>query len=420
MRTRLTAAFAGGALIAGVVVVGGLAAAQPDGEEITACVKNNNGQMRLVDSWDDCLSSEYPVTWNQAGAPGPQGPEGPQGPPGPGGEPLDLFVDCDAGESIGAALNDARDHLGAVTVTISGVCDENVLVDRDDINFSGVQPSDGIRSASGADTVFIDSARRVRFDHMTISGGTSGITVERDSAFASVGLTVRDTTIIAINITAGSSADLADCLIVDNNSFGVFSSGGDVEIRTCDLSNNGSDALISNDGGAINAYAVNVSGNAAVGVTAFEGATVTLNESEILGNGSHGVRGLANGTVGLNTSRVADNKGDGAQFGTGSMLNARDATIEGNGAAGISAEQGSVVVAIDSVVRDNASDGMRLEGLSNGSAGEFPGGLVGQIVDNGGFGIRCSAPPAVAAAQYQDILASPDLSGNALGPTNCP
>ena len=75
MRSRLIASFAAGVLISGLVV-GGFAVAQPDEVEFTACVKNNNGQMRLVDSGDDCRTSEYPVTWNQAGQPGPPGPSG--------------------------------------------------------------------------------------------------------------------------------------------------------------------------------------------------------------------------------------------------------------------------------------------------------------------------------------------------------
>ena len=64
MRTRLIAAFAAGALTAGLVVVGGIAVAQPDEVEITACVTNYNGQMRLVDNGDHLrFEPRLPATW---------------------------------------------------------------------------------------------------------------------------------------------------------------------------------------------------------------------------------------------------------------------------------------------------------------------------------------------------------------------
>lgn len=50
--------------------------------ELHACYKNNNGQMRFVADPADCLSSETDVTWNQQGTQGPQGPQGPVGPAG--------------------------------------------------------------------------------------------------------------------------------------------------------------------------------------------------------------------------------------------------------------------------------------------------------------------------------------------------
>ncbi len=68
------------AILASLAVGGALASAIPDGgEQLTACVRENNGQMRLVESADDCRDREYPVAWNQMGVPGPEGPAGPAG-----------------------------------------------------------------------------------------------------------------------------------------------------------------------------------------------------------------------------------------------------------------------------------------------------------------------------------------------------
>ena len=76
------------AAIVAAIVSGGLATAQnPQSEQITACVKKANGQMRLVASSADCNSSERAVSWAVRGPEGPQGVPGPQGLPGPQGDP---------------------------------------------------------------------------------------------------------------------------------------------------------------------------------------------------------------------------------------------------------------------------------------------------------------------------------------------
>ncbi len=78
--------------VAVVALAGGVAyAAIPDGSGVfNACYKTNGGQLRLVDSAGDCLSSETATQWNQTGPQGPAGPAGPagqQGPAGPQGDP---------------------------------------------------------------------------------------------------------------------------------------------------------------------------------------------------------------------------------------------------------------------------------------------------------------------------------------------
>ena len=78
-----------------LIATGGVAlAAHNNPNEIHACYKNVNGQMRYVADPVDCLGSETPVTWNTTGTPGTPGPigltgpvgsVGPMGPTGPAG-----------------------------------------------------------------------------------------------------------------------------------------------------------------------------------------------------------------------------------------------------------------------------------------------------------------------------------------------
>jgi hypothetical protein len=68
-----------------VCAVGLLPASTSAQEEvINACAKKNNGQIRIVAGPEDCLPSEYHLTWNMNG---PQGPPGLPGLPGENGAP---------------------------------------------------------------------------------------------------------------------------------------------------------------------------------------------------------------------------------------------------------------------------------------------------------------------------------------------
>lgn len=81
MPRRAGLALSGGLLVA--AVVGGVAAANHDGNTIHACAHDQTGTLRLAESADDCVSPETPVEWGIVGPQGPVGPMGPQGPQGP-------------------------------------------------------------------------------------------------------------------------------------------------------------------------------------------------------------------------------------------------------------------------------------------------------------------------------------------------
>jgi hypothetical protein len=66
------------AAVATVVITATLSSAFADSvaEEIHACAKNGNGQLRVVDEGEACRPSEHPVAWGAEGPPGPPGPAG--------------------------------------------------------------------------------------------------------------------------------------------------------------------------------------------------------------------------------------------------------------------------------------------------------------------------------------------------------
>jgi Collagen triple helix repeat (20 copies) len=83
-------AFALGALAVATVAFGqsGWAAltSHAAAERIYACVKEQNGQVRIVSEGARCLPSEAPASWSIEGPKGDTGPIGPVGPQGPKGD----------------------------------------------------------------------------------------------------------------------------------------------------------------------------------------------------------------------------------------------------------------------------------------------------------------------------------------------
>ena len=80
---RPAAAFAVGLTIAGAGFAGSQAWAKISAptatSTINACVKTQNGQVRIVAAGTTCLASETATSWNVVGPTGPRGLQGPQG-----------------------------------------------------------------------------------------------------------------------------------------------------------------------------------------------------------------------------------------------------------------------------------------------------------------------------------------------------
>jgi hypothetical protein len=148
MRRRDIFAAAAGA--AATIVLGGSVAwaAIPDAAGlIHGCHKLNNGQLRVVESADDCHPSERAIDWNQTGQQGPPGMDGSDGTDGvsPSVTPLAAGdANCPAG---GAAITDAA---GSVAYVCSGQAGED---GADGEPFSGTFTSpNGEYSISVTDT----------------------------------------------------------------------------------------------------------------------------------------------------------------------------------------------------------------------------------------------------------------------------
>ncbi|MCL1586901.1 MAG: hypothetical protein M3092_00655, partial [Actinomycetia bacterium] len=108
------------AIVVGLVMTAGIAVAQVgDDEVIQACADTKGGDLRLVDTAEDCTKKEVLVAWNQVG---------PQGSPGIDGTDGTDGIDGIAGVD-GESCSVAEDPIGTFTMTCP---------DSSEVTWSGV------------------------------------------------------------------------------------------------------------------------------------------------------------------------------------------------------------------------------------------------------------------------------------------
>jgi hypothetical protein len=88
-------------------------------------------------------------------------------------------VDCSKGESINEALTKQL-QAQKLTIEISGMCHENVVVIRDGVTFHGIDPAnDGIQAKENAEitdpVLWVRGATLTSVENLTLTGGFSGL-----------------------------------------------------------------------------------------------------------------------------------------------------------------------------------------------------------------------------------------------------
>lgn len=389
------------AVVLFVSAAGVVALAQPDeGDVFTGCLNENSGALRNVavgfEPAKSCNPQELQITWDRAG-PAFEGRiaaleervaelEEPFG-------TLGLFVDCAAGDTVGAALESARAHLGPVSITIAGVCEEDVSIDRDNVHIYGQSTGDGIQTSPEGQVEVFDASHRVTFDNVTLTGGS-----------------------FALRVGYGATVFLNNSVLQGGTTHGVWVRGGTLVISNSLITGN-EIGMLTEGGADVFASATDFTGNNHIGVAIGDG-TLEADNSTFSNNATWGISIGELGTVYLiNGSRVADNGDGGITVNSGSSLAVGGSVISGNGAGGgIAAAQASTVNLQDAEITSNMSDGIVLQDLAIGVGGD-PETV---ITDNDGFGINCAGPAAIAPVQNQFNMADIQFSGNTDGDTNCP
>lgn len=231
--------------------------------------------------------------------------------------PGNLTVDCSKSQTIGAALKKLS-PTGPNTVTVDGICNENVLIQGIDrltlITTTGAQ----IHDASGglSPVVHILDSRSVTLQGFTINGGDRGVACRFSGACYLIGNSIGFATgLEAIVVSDGSKAFLSNNVIHDNSHWGlairygaqVFSgadsfesngghgvvvvSGAYLAANTSTFRNNGNSGVSVRDRSALDLFDCTISGNAGIGVALINSAEARFEGSgTITANGASGVQ----------------------------------------------------------------------------------------------------------------------------------
>ncbi len=282
-------------------------------------------------------------------------------------QPLNLTVDCNSGQTVGSALQQAGARTSRVTITVVGVCMEAVAISRNNTTLRSTTGG-GLQAPSAQANVLSIGANDVTIAGLTLSGGRG------------------------VQINSRSNVSIVNSQVIGSAFHGVSIFSAVVDVRNS-----------------------TVSGSAVVGIQAMSGSILRLHNSAVENN-AFGVD-VANGSFALlDGGTLVDGGGVSVSF--GSNLQVGNATVTNSAGPGIQLTGGSVAHfgfgGGLGVIRDNASHGMLLRDTSVASS-LFSGGAA-QITDNGGLGVYCSGTPAVA----QLVGHIGTVTGNTLGQTNCP
>lgn len=257
-----------------------------------------------------------------------------------GGTPVSLAVDCDAGDSVVAALTSVSPAI-PLTISISGICNEFVFINRDDVTLQGVTPADGVSGIIAS----LGGGLRINLNNLSIDGSSSpfgaALACFQGSVINANGVTISG------GFRGVWAIDGGKCRVINSTIENLFTGVESRRHSLVDLEN----VVIRNNSTAIDT---------------FLGGSITLQSSSVEQN-SEGVVIRNGSTAEIIGSEINNNTGNGLVVSQGSSV-----FVTRVGSTGIS-------------ISNNGGDGIQLSGLSTASVFGNPGTITG----NGGNDLAC-------------------------------
>ena len=127
-------------------------------------------------------------------------------------------VDCGAGETVANAMSQA---LPGAVITISGTCEEAVVVDKDRITLDGGGTAVIDGGGAGAPAIAVHGQQNVVIRGLTVQNGQQGVLANRGTAVWLEDVTAQDNSVVGIAVRGNSSATLGGTVIADDNDIGI-------------------------------------------------------------------------------------------------------------------------------------------------------------------------------------------------------
>jgi hypothetical protein len=323
----------------------------------------------------------------------------------------EVRVDCSKGQSINRALQDVADDL---VVEISGLCEENVVVNRERVTLRGAAPAaDGIRAATldspGSFAILVRSSY-VRIENLMITGGrTYGLIVSHTGGYGRFGWG-SDPGVEVINcrivdnpgiglLAEDSSVTVRDTTLRGNARGGAYALGGSGSLRctNCTFTDNGTalagfvEATVTSNRGIVTLTNSNVTG--VIGLNVLHGRAI-VTDSSIATTDVRAVSGFFESEISLSGSSVIGRIALGQQ--SHARIEGVTQTANALGISGISLDQGASFVASN---RDAAATtlvgGITLRGFSSAVLRD-DSGVNGNLTCVEGSNVACTDPSKVA------------------------
>jgi parallel beta-helix repeat protein len=336
-----------------------------------------------------------------------------------------VIVDCNAGQTIRQALTLSGGGGGGgggtrlLVITVRGICNENVLITRDDvlINTNGANPATIVAVDPSQAVIRVDGGRRIVIDGVmpngiALSGGTSGLVATRGSTVSLANADISGATFTAAVVSSyGSTLDVDASVLRDSVRGGVAANNAQLVVTNSTVRNHANEGLLAvrsaylrvgqDLGGSVVARPVTVIDNGTQGISVVDSSSATIVATTIRNNSSNGIaftRGSAgtigtgsNGLVSPNTieANALGTLSQGIFVGRGSAALIQGNSINGN-ARGVLVNASSVATIIGNSIQNNVGRGVQVSesgsariGVSDGATG----GPGNTILGNGGDGI---------------------------------
>jgi hypothetical protein len=210
--------------------------------------------------------------------------------------PAAADVNCSAGGSVNAVLAAHANGRGLLTIRISGICTETIIVNRSNVTLLGQAGATVQAEGTNFALLVNDGSNHVNVADLRFTGGQGAAAVSKGSHVIFTNIVVEQTRLGVVSADNGT-IDITRSLIRNNN-IGVYATRGGVTLVSDSIVENNSTGLLAFKDGMINVTGLAPDGSVAPGATvrnntnggvARSGGTIELSDSRIENNSSVGL-----------------------------------------------------------------------------------------------------------------------------------